>query len=502
MILANQVKAEKAKRDLREYIRQAWHVVEPATPYTHGWHIDAIAEHLMAVSTRDIRNLLINVPPRHMKSLAVSVFWMTWEWINRPHTRWLFSSYSLSLSIRDSLKCRRVIESPWFQRNWGDVFQLTGDQNAKSRYENTATGYRIATSVDSATTGEGGDIIVVDDPHSAKEAQSDASRNTAITWWDQTMTTRGNNPKTVAKVVVMQRLHEQDLSGHILEKGGWDHLCLPAEYEEKVFVTGIGWKDPRTEHGQLLWEAQFGAEELAISKRDLGSYGAAGQLQQSPAPAEGGLFKKRYWRFWVPKGVIVPAYQTRLPDGSWYSHPQMELPDAFDEQLQSWDMAFKEAKDTNFVAGGAWGRKGAHKFLLDQERGRWDFVKTIGAVERLTERFPKARTKLVEDKANGPAVVSSLRNKIAGLIEVSPEGGKMARAVAISPQVESGNVYLPHPALYPWVEEYITELATFPNGVNDDQVDQTSQALLRWETKTSKKAAPTGTTSTSTWRGR
>lgn len=477
--LANQVKAEKAERDLREYIRQAWHVVEPATPYVHGWHIDAMAEHLMAVGAGEIRNLLINVPPRHMKSLTVNVFWMTWEWTKRPWLRWLFSSYALSLSIRDSLKCRRLIESPWYQSNWSDKFQLTGDQNVKSRYDNDSTGYRISTSVDSAATGEGGDIIVADDPHSAKEAQSDTSRNSTLVWWDQTMSTRVNNPKTVAKVIVMQRLHEQDLSGHVLERGGWEHLRLPAEFEEKAYVTSIGWRDPRTQHGELLWADQFGVKELAETKRDLGSYGVSGQLQQNPSPAEGGMIKKMWWRFWVPKGVEIPPYQTRKADGSWHIHIQEELPERFDIELQSWDMAFKESTDTDFVVGQHWGKRKADKYLLDQIRGRMDFVKTIEAVKDLTKRSPRARTKLVEAKANGPAVVSALRRDMAGLIEVEPQGGKIARATAVSPTIESGNVYLPHPAIAPWVEDFINEFSTFPNGANDDQVDGASQALIR-----------------------
>ena len=209
-----------ASRSLDDFTKAAWHVIEPGTPYVDGWHLTAISEHLEAINKGHIRNLLINIPPRHMKSIQVAVMWPVFTWINRPDFRWLFASYAGSLSVRDSLKCRRLIESPWFQDLWGDRFQLTGDQNAKTFFENDHSGYRFATSVGASTTGHGGDCIVVDDPHNALEANSDAMRESTLEWWDQAMSTRLNNPKTGAKVVVMQRLHEKDLSGHILSQGG------------------------------------------------------------------------------------------------------------------------------------------------------------------------------------------------------------------------------------------------------------------------------------------
>src|ERR1700676_2745578 len=261
-----EIDAERAVRSLREFVRQAWIVVEPSTPFVPGFHIDAIVEHLEAVTRGEIRNLLINVPPRHMKSLLVSVLWPAWEWIQHPERRWLFSSYAASLSIRDSIKCRTLIESPWYQTNWGDRFSLTGDQNAKARFENDRTGYRLATSVGGAATGEGGDRIVCDDPHNVQEAESDAVRQGTLDWWDVVMSTRLNDPRTAVKVIVMQRCHERDLSGHVLEQGGWEHLCLPAEYDGTVFQSSIGWSDPREQAGELLWPERFGRAEIVDLK--------------------------------------------------------------------------------------------------------------------------------------------------------------------------------------------------------------------------------------------
>src|SRR5882724_54059 len=320
--LIQEIDRELATRSLRAFIQQAWPVLQPATPFVPGWHIDALCEHLEAITYGQIRNLVINIPPRHMKSLAVSVFWPCWEWARWPERRWLFASYAESLSLRDSRHCRTVVQSPWYRCNWGDVFVLTEDQNEKRRFDNDKTGYRIASSVGGANTGEGGDRIVCDDPHNVKEAESDAARKGVCDWYDQVMSTRVNDPKTAARVIIMQRVHEADLSGHVLAQGGYEHLCLPAEYEGSKRTTVIGWSDPRTELGELLWPERFGHAEIAELKLRLGSYGAAGQLQQRPSPAEGGILKRHWWR----------RYQSN------------EHPLRLDVMIQSWDLAFKDTK--------------------------------------------------------------------------------------------------------------------------------------------------------------
>ena len=457
--LANDIDRELAERNLRDFVRLAWPIVEPSTQFMDGWHINAIADHLQAITRGEIRNLLINVPPRHMKSLLVSVFWPCWEWLKCPQRSWLFSSYAATLSIRDSLKCRRLIESSWYQSNWGDRFRLTSDQNTKGRFENDKSGYRLATSVSGAATGEGGDRIVVDDPHNVNEAESDTIRHSVLDWWDMVMSTRLNDPKTGARVIVMQRVHEDDLSGHVLAQGGYEHLCLPAEYEEGRSIIGsLGWSDPRTSAGELLWPERFGTNEIEALKRSMGSYAAAGQLQQRPAPAEGGLFKRHWWRYWKPRGTSLPPVPVRHPSGELQHVPAVDLPAQFDALAQSWDMAFKDLVSSDFVAGQVWGNKGADCFLLDQTKERLDFPGTLRAVRSLTERWPAAGLKLVEDKANGSAVIATLKHEISGLVAVNPEGGKEARASAVSPQIESGNVYLSSETVLAssWVQHYLT----------------------------------------------
>ncbi|MEN6533124.1 MAG: phage terminase large subunit, partial [Bryobacteraceae bacterium] len=449
-----EIDQELAARRLREFVRQAWPVVEPSTTFVSGWHLDAICEHLEGVTRGHIRRLLISMPPRHMKSLAVSVFWPCWEWITHPARRWLFCSYAAGLAIRDSLKCRRLLESPWYRARWGDRFVLTSDQNEKSRFENDKTGYRIALGVGGAATGEGGDRVVVDDPHNIREAESETIRQGVLDWWDQVMSTRLNDPRNGAMVIVMQRVHENDLAGHVLRQGGYEELKLPAEYEGSRHKTSIGWQDPRQERGELLWPERFAREEISRLKRDLGSYAAASQLQQRPSPAEGGILKRHWWKFY------------------------REAPRKFGELIQSWDCSFKDSSTSDFVVGQVWGRTGADKYLLDQVRGRMDYPATIQAVKRLSEKWPQAHAKLVEDKANGPAVVAMLKHEIAGLIAVNPAGGKEVRAHAVSPQIEAGNVYLPDPSIAMWINGFIEECAAFPNGAFDDQVDAMSQALV------------------------
>ena len=245
------------KRSLKEFTKNSWQSIEPNRQFYDNWHIDAISEHLQAVVEGDIKRLIINIPPRHMKSITVAVALPAWTWTRDPEKRFLYASYAGSLSIRDSVKCRRLIDSQWYQYYFGDKFNLTSDQNQKQRFENDKTGHRIATSVDGALTGEGGDIIVIDDPHNVREAESSTVREGVLEWWDQAMQTRLNDPKTGAFVLIMQRVHENDLTGHILgnEFNAWDHLCLPARYEKKHPTptrSSLGFKDPRREEGELL----------------------------------------------------------------------------------------------------------------------------------------------------------------------------------------------------------------------------------------------------------
>ena len=477
--LANQtdrtsIAKELAARSMYEYAKQSWATVEPGREFKDNWHIESICEHLQAVANRSLTRLIINIPPRHMKSLTCSVIFPTWTWINQPHTQFLFASYSGSLSMRDSVKCRRLIQSPWYQKNWSSNYHLTGDQNQKARFENNHNGHRIATSVGGALTGEGGDIIVIDDPHNVKEAESDAIRQNVISWWDTAVQTRLNDPKTGAFVIIMQRVHQTDLVGHILshaEDSGedWTHLCVPAEYEENhphtfqtMLPTALHQSDPRTEEGALLWPNRFGQKELDRLKATLGAYASAGQLQQRPSPKGGGIIRRTWWRKWTK---------------------EQELP-RFAYVLQSWDTAFsdKDVLKSSYSACTTWGvfalKNRYHLMLMHRFRERLPYpdLRRI-AKDLFAEYGPDAV--IIEKKASGHSLIQDMRQAGIPVIQYSPDRDKVARAHTASILLETGLVWYPDRA---WAEEVIDQCASFPAGDGTDIVDTVTQALIRLKT--------------------
>ena len=380
------------------------------------------------------------------------------------------------------MRCRTLIRSDWYRLFMKlGAWNIVEDQDTKGYFVNSASGFRFSTSVEAQATGWRGDAVVVDDPLSAKEAPSETKRKEAIHWWDLVMSSRLNDMERGARVIIMQRLHEDDLSGHVLSQGGYEHLCLPSEFDpahRAVTFHNVGgvrgelWRDPRTMESEPLFPVMFPPAILAQAKKDLGSSGFAGQHQQRPTPAGGGMFKTAWWRFWKPDGTV--AERCPRPDGCWEG-PARALP-TFDRVTISLDAAFKATTTTDFVVFQVWGAAGADRFLLAQVRARMTFTETLTAFRRLAEQWPAAHKKLVEDKANGSAVIDTLKNEIPGIVAVNPEGGKEARAAAVQPQVEAGNVYLPDGV--PWLDDFVGELAAFPSGRHDDQVDALTQALL------------------------
>jgi len=470
----NQIQKEKARRHLRDFVKLFWPVLEPGTALIWGWPLDAVCDHLEAVSRGEIRDLVINIPPRFLKSTIVSVMWPAWEWLHAPGVRYLTSSYDKTLAVRDAVRSRRVISSPLYlelnQDEFGDQrFMLAGDQNVKSRYENNKTGHRICTSPSAAATGEGGNRIMVDDPHNVREAQSDDQRQQVIEWWEQTMSTRRNDPKRDSRVVIMQRLHELDLAGHCIEKG-YEHVCLPLTYESKhphKSRSSINFVDPRTTEGEMLMPERVGPKEAAQAALDLGTYGYVGQMQQRPSPSEGGLLKKGWFQRFDVDPDLSQVYRV----------------------ITSWDCSFKGKERTarselnavskrSFVVGQVWAIKGANSWLLDQVRGQWNIKETIDEMLAILKKWPMATKHLIEDKANGPAIETLLRDTIPGIDMIQPKGSKIQRVYAIQPLCEAGNVYLPTERHSEWIGDFIDEMVTFPFGRNDDQVDTMSQALI------------------------
>ena len=357
---------ELARRSLGEFCKMAWNVLEPATPIKWGWALDAMCEHLEAVHNGQIKRLLMNVPPGMMKSLLTGVFFPAWEWGagGNPSLRYLTTAHKEDLAIRDNLKCRRLISSDWYQERWS--VELCGDQNAKKKFENTSTGFRESMAFRSLT-GSRGDRIIIDDPLSVDDAFSEAALSAAEQTFLEAVPSRVNNQDS-AIIVIMQRLHERDTAGIILSRQlGYEHLMLPMRFEpERRCATCIGFTDPRTEDGELLFPERFSEAQVSEMERTMGSFATAGQLQQRPMPRGGGLFKSDWIQHWD------------------------KLPERFDAAVISWDMTFKESATSDFVVGQVWGRKDGAFYLVDQFRGRWDFVKSLEQFVAAARKYPKA----------------------------------------------------------------------------------------------------------------
>lgn len=484
----DRVEAQDAcARSLAEFVRRGWHTVEPGVSLIWNWHLDRICTHLEAISLGELLRLIINIPPGFMKSLLVAVFWPAWVWTHTPTWRVLFTSYDMGLSTRDSVRCRDVISSDWYQETFRPDWELKGDQNVKSHFENTAGGLRqaLTLSVTGKGTGFRGDCVVADDPHNVKEFPSDEELAGVQFVWDKRMSSRLNDPRKGARVVIHHRTHENDLTGHLAKKKEKPYtlLRLPTEYDpgEKC-ITPWG-EDPRTEPGELLFPELFPAAVVAEAKDDLGEYDFAGQHNQNPSPRGGGIIKQHWFRFWYPANVDRPKrYMTKLEDGAVYWHEQVELPTRWDAQLQSWDMTFKEKsknpkKKPDYVVGQMWGTIRKQRFLLDQIRGRMSFTMAVDAVRQLSATWPQSELKLIEDAANGPAIENELETEIGGFELVTPAGGKAVRAHSASHTIRAGYVYLPHPDVFPWVRALLHEVCAFPRVANDDQVDALSQLL-------------------------
>jgi len=458
---------ELCANSLSSFVRLAWPVIEPGQPYVHGRHIDVMCEHLEAVTSGEIRRLLINVPPGTSKSTICGVFWPMWEWGPRdmPSMRFVGVAHEQTLGIRDNLKCRRLASSAWYQRLWGDRVAMTRDQNEKLNFENAATGFRqVATP--SNITGRRGDRVILDDPLSAENANSESEREKVNLWFRESLPTRLNNPDRSAIVVVMQRLHERDVSGIILsEKLGYEHLMLPMRYEpERSCVTALGKADWRKDDGELLFPARFSRETVDELEKTMGSYATAGQHQQRPAPRDGGLFQRSWFK---PIGA--------LPAGSRRT-------------VRAWDLAATKKTATNnpdYTAGVRLSRGGDGMFIIEGvQRFRGSplevdqAIMTTAAVDGLHTTI-----RLTQDPGQaGKAQAETFVRALAGysVVVKLPTGDKATRASPAAVQAEAGNVRIlvtGDPDRDAWVEPFLTEVCLFPAAAHDDQVDAFADAL-------------------------
>lgn len=450
---------ELCRRSLAEFIRRAWHVIEPSQPYIHGWHIDAIAEHLEAVTNDELIRLYIAVPPGCMKSLSVGVFWPAWEWgpMGLASYRFLGTSHSAGLAVRDNMRARRLVQSEWYQTLW--PMELIGDQNAKTKFENTSTGFREAMAF-TGLTGARGDRVLMDDVMSVDDASSDAKREAINTTFLEAVPTRLNNPDKSAIINIQQRLHPSDTIGISVAKDlGYEGLVLPMEFEPGTrCVTSIGFEDPRTKENELMFPERFPREVVDRDKKSLGSFATASQFQQRPMPREGGMFHRDWFE-------IVGA----VPEGIQW--------------VRGWDLAATEAKqgkDPAYTAGVKMGidKQGTY-YIGHIARGQLSPEK----VERLlkntaTQDGVRVTVDLPQDPGqSGKSQVRYLVKQLAGFdVKFGTESGsKELRATPLASQAEAGNVKL---LRGDWNEAFLNEAETFPNG-KKDQIDAASRAFAR-----------------------
>lgn len=501
---------ELYRRSLADFVRAGWPVLHPSTPLEWSWHMDVLCAELEAqvggdlldaqgrvVVPRTDRNpitgtaipwsqdVLANVPPGTSKSMLTSVFLPAWVWLRRPGWRSIYGSANPVVALRDSLFCRQLMESDWYQ-GLRPGWTFAPDQNAKGFYLNNKGGFRMAVSVGAKITGARADALFVDDPLDAAEADSEAARVASIHWWDQAFANRLANAQTGTRTVIMQRLHEDDLSGHMLKSGTARHVVLPMEHDLQLPFAYDG--DPRRHPGLcerlgidpvLLHPARFPRPVLVSERRRLREAGYAGQMQQHPVPASGNRFRRAWWRFWRPDGVpgLERPRGCATPEQSPAQVINLEKY-RFDEVVISVDANFKDASDADPVVCIVVGRKGPNRYLLGRFRDPCGFGKSVTAIKALRAEWPRVRLVLVEKKANGDAIIERLKETMTGVVGVDPEGGKEARAAVMEPVVEGGNWFLPEHA--PWLDEWVSEYAVFPLGTHDDQVDAGSQLECYW----------------------
>ncbi len=454
--------ADRLANDFSAFVRKAWTVLQPNRSLIWSWHYDFLCEQLTLVKQRRLLRLIVNIPPRTLKSTLITIAFPVWVWVTQPAHNFMAASYSLDLSTEHSVMRRKLLQSEWFQRLWGNRFKMSGDRNQVGQFMNNRGGQMIATSVGAAAFGRGCDTAILDDPISADQAQSIAGRTTANNWFDNVLRSRLNDPASGAIVLVMQRLHELDPTGFLLEQepGLWTHTCIPLEAEEdERWVFPISGRIVQRRRGEILQPERFppAVVESLRSRRLI----FAAQSQQRPAPVEGNLIKRSEVRYY---GGMDPST----------GQADERLPEHFDLKLISVDCAFKDLATSDFVAICVIGVKGRKRYILNLVNKHLDTAATEAEITRQREVHRPLCAVLVEDKANGPAVVQRLKAIISGVVEINPRGGKIARMFAVAAEWQAGDWLVDRNAA--WTPGFIEQITTFPNSKNDDMCDSMSQA--------------------------
>jgi predicted phage terminase large subunit-like protein len=449
---------ESRNLTLMQYLRWAWPILEPATPFVPNWHIDCIADHTQALleGTLGKRNLMVLVPPGFIKSTLVSVCAPSWKWVRSPSWRALCASGNERVTIRDSLKRRHLLTSGAYRRAFAPQWALSVDSNLKTRYQNTALGFHQALSTGQRVTGDRGDAIFIDDPSDAASIHSEAERDGVARWYFEGFANRLSDMNTGTRCLIMQRLHSNDLAGLIIEREGsqWEIVTVPQEWDEKRrTVTSLGWTDPRKEDGELAFPVRFPKEVVEQERQRLGRSAYAGQHQQLPFDAEGEIFKPDQIQLW-PAGMPLPDFKRRII---------------------SLDTAFSIKSTADYSVMLEMGEFDRGIMLLSCLRKRMEYPQLKAAAKFLGSAGGISAV-LIEDKASGQSLVQDMR-QTTGLpvLPIKVDADKVSRAHVCVPTVEAGRIWAPADA--PWLPLFLSELASFPKGSHDDQVDAFTQGV-------------------------
>lgn len=438
--------------DLSSFIQKCFATVSNSQSYRHNWHIDLIASKLEQCRRGEIKRLIINIPPRNLKSICASVAFPAWLLGHEPTIEIICASYGQELATKHALDNRNIMQSSWYQSLFPT--RLDRCKSALEEFMTTKGGVRMATSVGGTLTGRGGDFLIIDDPLKPTEAVSESQRTQVNQWYDGTLYSRLNDKVNGCIIIIMQRLHEDDLVGHVLEQEDWEVVRLPAiceEAESHEYIDLLGRHIKTRHHGELLHAEREPRATLDKMRRTLGEYHFAGQYQQQPAPLGGGMIKTEWFR----------RYEV--------------APNPFDRVIQSWDTANKPTELADYCVCTTWGIVGSDYYLLDILQEKLDFPQLRKAIVAQQSKW-EPTTILIEDKASGTQLIQDLRHELRCIQPIMPEGDKIMRMHSQTALIENGSVHIPHAA--PWLAKFLHEMASFPNGRFDDQVDSTSQFLI------------------------
>lgn len=451
--LLAKMKAEAARRSLKDYWMQAWPIVEPGTPLVWGWQLDALVEHLEAVARRDIKRLVITVPPGASKSLGTRVMLPTWVWTHDPYHKFLSASYSLDLTVRDNLSARRIVSAEWYKETFG--LTIAEDDGGKTGFSLSSLGSLKAVTVGGRTTGFRGDTFIIDDPINVQDANSAVKRAEALEWFSEAAQNRINSALNSAIVVIMQRVHEEDVAALALEMG-YDHLCIPMRWDESLRkTTGIGWTDPRAKDGELMFPERFPADWLEATEKNMGPYAFAAQYQQTPVPRKGAMF-----------AVDRLQFAETLPDEPLIT-------------IRAWDLAGTEGSGAYTVGVRMrYGRDSRRFFVDDVKRAQ---LSSGGVRDMILSTAVEDGTdcKIVLPKDPGQAGVAQIADLTAMLAGYNAtaetqSGSKEVRAEPLAAHIENGHVTVLQAA---WTKTFVEEMRFFPKGKYMDQVDAAASAF-------------------------